>query len=145
MLRFEERRSSFLSQEMPFGRGETVGCLPFFGAFEERRNLLFKSIVVKLGRERDGTTPPFAMHLEGEALVSSQRSLVLIAVSFDVGRARAGEIAVVEAHRRTVRVQVNDDTAGSVAHGPSEGPADGAGWGETKMSASLGRTSRKRS
>ncbi len=107
--------------------------------------MFFKSIVVKLWREGDGTAPPFATHLECEAFVTIQGLLVLVAVCFDVGRARAGEIAVVEAYRRTVRVQVDNDTSGGVAHGPSDGTADGAGWGETKMSASLGRTSRKRS
>lgn len=94
---------------MSLGGREAIGRLPCFGALKVRHDLLFERIVAKLGREGDGTPPAFTPNLERETFAPRQRALILIAMRFNVKRAGTGEIAVVEAHGSTMRVEIDDD------------------------------------
>src|SRR5579862_3349642 len=130
---------------MAFGCRRPVCRLPFFGAFQIGRNLLFELVVADLRGNGNGAAPAFAPNFKRETLATGQRTQVLVAMTLDIRGARRREVSVVEPHGRAVRVEIDDDSVGDVAHGPDEGPAGTTGCGETKISASFGRTSRRRS
>ncbi len=109
MFWLEDGRSALLAQKMALGRRGAIGRLPFFGALKVRRDLLFERVVAKLGREGDGTPPPFTPNLERQTFAPREGTLILIAMRFNVESAGTGEIAVVEAHGCTMRVEVDDN------------------------------------